>query len=122
MIIVDTSVWIDHLRAGEPLLAERLESELILTHPWVIGELALGTLAPRSPILGLLGALPEASVASEREILELIRLEQLGGSGIGYVDAQLLASCRLSNAVLWTADRRLGQAAQRLAISAPGPS
>lgn len=115
MILVDTSVWVEHLRTGRPDVARLLDDGLVLGHPWVTGELALGQLVRRSEILGLLGALPQAVVATPEEILVLVDHHQLHGIGIGYVDAQLLASTVLTDgAKLWTADRRLEAAAIRV--------
>lgn len=117
MILVDTSVWIDHLHAGNEALARVLEAGAVLGHPWVIGELALGRLSRRAEVLRLLGGLPQATAATETEVLGLIEREALSGSGIGYVDAQLLAAGRLTSARLWTGDRRLATVAARLGIA-----
>ena len=114
MILVDTSVWVDHLRAGERALAELLESGRVLGHPWVTGELALGTLAHRAEVLGLLDALPPAPVADPGELLAFVDGHGLMGRGIGYVDVQLLAAARLAGAELWSRDRRLATAASEL--------
>lgn len=118
MILVDTSVWIDHLKTGDAILAGLLERGLVLGHAWVIGELALGQLRQRSEVIGLLSALPHAVAATPAEVLTLIEHETLSGSGIGYVDAQLLAATKLTpEAQLWTRDRRLHAAAERLACA-----
>ncbi len=115
MIIADTSVWVHHLRSGDPDLEARLIVDEILAHPFIIGELALGTLNPRHAILALMGALPRAVVAEPDEVLRLIDGEGMSGAGIGYVDASLLASARLTpEAMLWTRDRRLDQLATRM--------
>ena len=115
MILVDTSIWIDHLRAGHATLAQRLEHGLVLGHPCAVGELALGHLSQRREIIGLLTSLPQATVATTDEILTLVERHRLYGIGIGYVDAQLLAATRLTpDAGLWTNDRRLAAAASRL--------
>ena len=115
MILVDTSVWVDHLRTGHSGLAGLLDDNLVLGHPWVTGELALGTLARRAELIRLLSALPQATVATAEEVMVLVDRHALYGLGIGYVDAQLLASTLLSGgARLWTTDRRLGAAAIRL--------
>lgn len=115
MILADTSIWIDHLRAGDPTLVHLLERGFVLGHPWVVGELALGRLGQRQEILGLLSALPQATVATTGEVLTLVERHQLYGLGIGYVDAQLLAATHLTpDAALWTADRRLDAVASRL--------
>jgi predicted nucleic acid-binding protein len=115
VILVDTSIWIDHLRAGHSTLVGLLERELVLAHPWVIGELALGHLSHRREVLGLLTSLPQATVATTDEVRTLVEGHQLYGLGIGYVDAQLLAATRLTNdAELWTNDKRLAAVASRL--------
>ena len=112
MILVDTSVWIDHLRAGDAKLASLLQLGQVLGHPWVTGELALGHLSRRSEILGLLGNLPQATCATDTEVLTLIDNRQLFGLGVGYVDAHLLAATLLTaGARLWTRDRRLAKVA-----------
>ncbi len=123
MILVDTSVWVEHLRRGLPHLATLLQSGEVLIHPWVIGELACGTLQNRQQILELLQGLPAATVACEAEVLLLIERERLMGRGIGYVDAHLLASARLSHCRLWTQDRRLAAVAaeQGLTMSEAQP-
>jgi predicted nucleic acid-binding protein len=108
VILVDTSVWIDHLRAGDERLAALLDSGEVLGHPCVTGELALGHLQPRDAILSDLRDLPQATVASDEEVLRLIEGRRLFGRGIGYVDAHLLAAVRLTlDTKLWTGDRRL---------------
>ncbi len=114
MILVDTSVWIDHLRRGDPELTSLLQDGQVLAHPWVIGELALGHLSHRSEILGLLRNLPQAKSATDVEVLTLIDNQQLFGLGIGYVDAHLLAATMLTtDARLWTRDKRLAVVAAR---------
>ena len=123
MILVDTAVWIDHLRAGDAELAALLEHGAVLAHPWVTGELALGQLRGRAEILRLLDDLPQATVATPAELLVFIARHELFGLGIGYVDAQLLAATMLTDgARLWTRDRRLLATAERLgAAHAPTP-
>ena len=119
MILVDTSIWIDHLRVGDTLLSALLERGDVVVHPWVTGELALGTLADRDEVLHLLGAQPQAVVADDDEIMRLIEVHRLAGAGIGYVDAQLLAATLLTpDARLWTRDRRLAQVSIRLGVGA----
>ena len=119
MILVDTSVWVDHLRSGLPLLANFLEKGEVLIHPWVIGEIACGNLRNRNQVLDLLQGLPAAVVASDSEVLLLIERSNLMGRGIGYVDAHLLAAAKLSRCGLWTQDRRLAALAQDQGL--PGP-
>jgi predicted nucleic acid-binding protein len=112
VILVDTSVWVEHLRRGLPRLAVLLQEWKVLIHPWVIGELACGNLRNRAEVLELLQGLPAALVASDQEVLLLIERDQLMGRRIGYVDAHLLASAKLSHCQLWTQDRRLAALAQ----------
>lgn len=108
MILVDTSVWIDHLRRGISELVQALEREDVMTHPFVIGELACGDLQKRREVLDLLAALPSAVVASDEETLLFIERRRLMGKGIGTIDAHLLASVALTDdARLWTLDKRL---------------
>ena len=119
MILVDTSIWVDHLRTGHRTLVRLLEEGLVLAHPWVVGELALGRLSQRTEVIGLLRSLPAATVATTDEVITLVDHHQLYGVGIGYVDAQLLASTRLTTgASLWTRDRRLAACAERLGCDA----
>ena len=115
MILVEPSVWIDHLRRGVPELVERLQHNVVLGHPAVIGEVALGHLSGRAEILRLLSALPPAQVATPAEVMVLIEDQRLSGQGIGWVDAQLLAATFLTvGATLWTRDNRLSVVAERL--------
>lgn len=117
MILVDTAVWIDHLRAGNASLVQLLDSSSVVAHPWVIGELALGHLSNREEVLGLLHDLPQANVAQDEEVLSLINRHALYGVGIGYVDAQLLAASRLTpDTRLWTNDKRLSAVAAQLGL------
>ncbi len=120
MILVDTSVWVDHFRDQGPggMLAALLERGAVLGHPSITGELALGHLRARAEILGLLGQLPQATVATAAELVAFIERHELFGLGIGYVDAQLLAATKLTDrAQLWTRDRRLSAAAERLGVA-----
>lgn len=118
MILVDTSVWIDHLRRGDRALAELLEAGRALGHPFVLGELALGTLQAREVVLDALRNLPQAARATDEETLQFIESERLYGLGVGYVDAHLLAAARLTpGAALWTRDGRLAAAAERLGLA-----
>lgn len=119
MILVDTSVWVDHLRRGNDALRQLLLAGAVLTHPNVIGELACGHLKQRHRILGLLQALPRAAVVDDDEALTFIDSHRLMGTGIGWIDVHILAGALLSGAQLWTIDHRLRHAAARLAIAAP---
>ena len=117
MVLVDTSVWVDHLRRGNASLQARLLAEEVLCHPFVIGELACGSLRNRDEILSLLQALPPAVVADDAEALVFIERHRLMGLGIGLIDVHLLASALLSGARLWTLDKRLKAAAGRLGVA-----
>lgn len=119
MILVDTSVWIDHLRHGESALADLLNTGRVLVHPFVIGELALGNLRQREVILDNLSSMPRATIATDEELLVFINQSKLYGLGIGYIDAHLLASVRLTpGALLWSRDKRLCAAANQLELLA----
>ena len=108
MILVDTSVWIDHLRVGEEGLVALLNSSRVMVHPFVVGELACGNLRNRAEVLTLLKELPQAPIATDEEVLFFIERHALMGRGIGYVDAHLLAAVSLADAaLLWTRDKRL---------------
>ncbi len=120
MILVDTSVWIDHFRVGNRGLQALLHEAKVLTHPFVIGELACGSMGNRVEILTLLKTLPEAQVAEHEEVLGFVDRERLYGRGIGWIDAHLLASARLSGAPLWTLDRQLLKVAAGLKVAFGG--
>jgi len=117
VILVDTSVWVDHLRQGEPRLIRALESGQVLGSDWVVGEMACGNLRNRTEVLALLQALPKAVKASDGEVLALIERRRLMGRGNGWVDAHLVASALLSGAQFWTRDRRLQAVANDLALA-----
>lgn len=118
MILVDTSVWIDHLRQGDPALVTALGSGRVLMHPFVVGELACGNLKRRAEILRHLRELPQAPVATDEEALGFIERRDLMGRGIGYVDVHLLAAVALAGtARLWTRDKRLAEVASDLALA-----
>ena len=118
MVLVDTSVWIDHLRNKEPLLVELLQSNRVLSHPFVRGELALGNLKQRQIILSALDNLPQAPVAFADEINPYIESHALFGLGVGLIDVDLLASTQLAmNTKLWTRDKRLLAIADRLNLA-----
>lgn len=108
MILVDTSIWIDHFYTGVPSLVELLQQEKVLLHPFIVGELACGNIQNRQEILSLLHNLPSVSVASDKEALLLIENFSLMGKGVGYIDIHLLASVLIQDgAKLWTRDKRL---------------
>lgn len=118
MILVDTSVWIDYLRSGEPTLATALNKGQVMTHPFVLGELACCNLINRDEVLKLIGDLPTAPTATDSEVLGFIERRALMGRGIGYIDVHLLASTALDGtARLWTRDRRLAAAAAALELA-----
>ena len=118
MILVDTSIWIDHLRSGNAELAGELEAGRALTHPCVIGELACGNLKNRREILELLNRLPAVLTATHVEVMAFIERRGLMGRGIGYVDAHLLASTTLATpARLWTRDKPLAAVAVELDLA-----
>jgi predicted nucleic acid-binding protein len=123
VILADTSVWIDHLRSRDATLAGLLDNSAVLAHPWVTGELALGNLRRRNEVIGLIQGLPQATMASDDEVLRLIEQESLHGAGIGYVDAQLIAATRLTpDTALWTRDERLSTVTTRLGLGfSPAP-
>jgi predicted nucleic acid-binding protein len=117
MILVDTSIWIDHLQKSDALLARLLRERKVLCHPMVIGEIAVGSFKQRDVILRQLRTLPSAVQASHNEAVEFITLYSLYGSGIGYIDAHLLAATRLTRgSAIWTGDKRLKSAAERLLL------
>ena len=118
MILVDTSIWIDHLRSGDIRLADLLDRSQVLAHPFVIGELACGNLRNRDEILKLLNHLPQSPVASPTEALNFIERHQLMGLGVGYIDIHLLAATALAeNAMLWTGDKRLQKVASTMKLA-----
>ncbi len=121
MVLVDTSVWVDHLRRGAVGLDLPLSGGQVLCHPYIIGELACGNLKNRSGILSLLQTLPAVRTAEEEEVLLFIERHRLMGKGLGYIDAHLLASCRLSHVPLWTLDKRLDNAATALGFQYAPP-
>lgn len=123
MILVDTSVWVDHLRSGDARLADLLDRAQVVMHPFVVGEIACGQLADRQAVLELLQDLPAVSVADGGEVLGFIDRHRLHGKGIGYVDVHLLASVALTEgASLWTRDRRLLAAAHGLGLAMADPT
>jgi predicted nucleic acid-binding protein len=120
LILVDTSVWVDHLRRGDQGLVGLLERSSVVMHPFVVGEIACGSLRDRESILELLQDLPPAVVADSDEVLQFIERHVLHGKGIGYVDVHLLASVALTEgAKLWTRDMKLHRIAAALGSAYP---
>jgi len=117
-VLVDTSVWVDHFRRGSGRLAALLEEGLVVCHPFVVGELACGHLRNRAEILESLSALPRVETADHEEVLRFLDSQRLYGTGLGWIDAHLLASAVLSGVRLWTRDRRLLRAAERVGVRA----
>lgn len=123
MILVNSSVWIEHVRAGaDERLNELLERGDVLTHPFVIGEIALGHVRRREAMLAALELLEQVEVCDDDEVLDFIHRHRLVGSGIGYIDAHLLAATKLTDdCSFWTLDRRFRDVASRLGLAADGP-
>lgn len=117
MILVDTSLWVDHLRTPNGPMVSLLQTELVCTHAWVIGELACDNIRNRQEILKLLSELPRVAAASDEEVLHFIELHRLMGRGIGYIDAHLLAATALNAARIWTRDKRLHGIAEELGLA-----
>ena len=118
MILVDTSVWIQHLRKGSERLMSLLYNEEVLSHPFVLGELACGSLQNREKILQLIKSLPPAHIAEHEEVMHFLDTEELYGRGLGWIDVHLLASTLLSGTTIWTLDKKLQNIASKLGISA----
>lgn len=116
MILADTSVWIAHLRHGEPELAARLSEGVVLMHPWICGELACGNLKDRAAILADLNELPTAKIASDEEAFSLLEKRKIWGQGLGWIDIHLLVSAILSQGQLWSLDKKLARAAGELGV------
>jgi predicted nucleic acid-binding protein len=118
MILVDSSIWIDHIRKANGQLIGLLEAELVSMHPWVVGELACGNLANRTNALHLFRSLPQVDVATDDEVLFFIDKHGISGKGVGYLDMHLLAAAALGSLKIWTRDRRLHEVASLLGLSA----
>ncbi len=117
MILVDTSVWVDHLRGTDSQLRRLLEETQVLTHPFVVGELALGGLRSNDPVRLLMAGMRCADLATDAEVLRLVDTHQLASSGIGSIDAHLLAATALTHgAKLWSLDQRLQDVARRMGL------
>ncbi len=118
MILVDTSIWVDHFRRDNPILTQLLEHGRAWTHEFVIGELACGNLRKRLDVLYYLTKLPRVSTAAHMDVMELVERRRLHGVGIGWADAHLLTSVIIDGLVVWTLDKALKDAAGRLAVAA----
>jgi len=117
MILVDTSVWVEHLRRSSPRLSQLLEDDQVLVHRFVIGELALSGLGRDAEVVDLIQVLPPAGQADHEEVLELVERWKLAGRGIGWIDAHLFASALLSEAEMWTNDRSLKEVCRGAGIA-----
>ena len=117
MVLVDTSIWVSHLRKGNPHLETLLMDGEVICHPFIIGELACGHIKNRKEILSLLQALPMAETAEHQEVLHFLEYNLLMGKGLGYIDVHLLASALLTEIPLWTSDRKLKAASSELNAS-----
>ena len=117
MILVDTSVWVAHLRDGTIGLEALLDQGQVLCHPFIVGELACGNLRKRSEILSLLQALPMVIQAEHEEVMQFIEIHHLMGKGLGYIDVHLLASALMTQIPLWTLDRKLSEISSKLGLA-----
>lgn len=118
-MLVDTSVWVDHLRAENTRLYERLLAKEVWTHPFVVGELACGHLSPRRKILRSLTDLPQLPIAGHDQVLDLVDILHLSGRGLGWVDVHLISSAYLAQSPLWTLDTRMALVAAELGLAPP---
>lgn len=114
MVLVDTSVWVSHLRERDPELSALLNNGEVLCHPFIVGELACGNLKDRAVIISYLQFLPTSATAQHEEVLAFIENNRLMGKGLGYVDNHLLVSAILTDAPLWSFDKRLAQVADSI--------
>jgi predicted nucleic acid-binding protein len=119
VILADTSIWVDRLTRGDEMMASLLDAEVVLMHPFIMGEIALGNLPRRAETLSNLNKLPKAATVDFAEVISFIERNNIFGTGIGYVDAHLLVATTMTSDVrLWTRDNRLRTVAEKLAISA----
>ena len=116
MVIVDTSVWVSHLREGNTKLERLLNDGDVICHPFIVGELACGNLDNRSEILSLLQALPMATQAEHEEVMQFIESYKLMGKGLGYIDVHLIASAVLTGVPIWTLDKKLDEVSSKLGL------
>jgi predicted nucleic acid-binding protein len=117
VVLVDTSVWVAHLRQGAIGLEDLLHGGRVVCHPFIVGELACGNLRNRPEIIALLQRLPGAIRAEHEEVMQFIEHYDLMGKGLGYIDMHLLASARLTGVPLWTFDQRLNEVAKKLGLA-----
>lgn len=117
MVLVDTSIWVSHLRDGDAQLKKLLNNGEVIIHPFIIGELACENIKNREEIFSLLNCLPTAEVTENKTVLEFIENSGLMGKGIGYIDVHLLASALISDSLLWSGDRKLNKMAEELKIN-----
>jgi hypothetical protein len=116
MVLVDTSVWVAHLRTGKIELQALLNDGHVVCHPFIVGELACGNLKNRSEILSLLQALPMATHVGHEEVMQFIDNHALMGKGLGYIDMHLIASAILTNVPLWTLDKKVNEVSSKLGV------
>jgi predicted nucleic acid-binding protein len=116
MILVDTSVWVNHLRESDPHLSSLLVQNRVLVHPWIVGEIACGSFAQRLMVVELLRSLPQLTTAGDEEVLFFLERHLVFGKGIGYIDAHLLTAAMIDNCKIWTTDKRMALIATRLNI------
>jgi predicted nucleic acid-binding protein len=122
LVLLDSSIWIDHLREPDTLLSALLQRAELLMHPLVLGEIAMGNMKGRASRMEFLSSLPPADIAENADVVELVHQQHLYGTGLGFVDAHLLASARLMpQTFLWTRDKRLLAAARRLSVAFEEP-
>jgi predicted nucleic acid-binding protein len=117
MVLADTSVWINHLNVGSPKLKTLLLETEVVSHPFIIGELACGNIKNRKEVFSLLDTLPASQVVTDKEFRHFLERNKLMGKGIGFIDVHLLASARISRVPLWTEDKNLKKAARQLNLS-----
>jgi hypothetical protein len=116
-MLVDTSVWIDHLRRRNEALARQLEAGAVTTHDFVVGEMSCGSMRDQSTVLALLDALPHCAIARDRDARHVLEAHKLAGTGVGWVDIHLLASAMIAGELLWSLDRPLVKAARQLGLA-----
>ena len=119
MVLVDTSIWISHLRYGNSRLQKLLEDGRVVIHPFIIGELACGNISNRTEIISLMQSLPMLDIIEHEELLLFIEQNQIMGKGLGFVDVHLMAAARLAGIPLWTQDKKFKQTCSRLSIDFP---